>query len=77
MANQRELCARVALCRQLAKREPRNRVFWMAEAEDWRRLSKETLQREGGGAGLALKASAPPRRRYFPSSLITTAKASS
>jgi hypothetical protein len=26
---------------QLAKREPANRVFWMAEAENWSRLSNE------------------------------------
>jgi hypothetical protein len=80
MASQWELSARVALCRQLAKREPRNGIFWMAEAENWRRLSKEKFrgeQREGGVAGLALNVSAPLRRPYVPSSLITTVSASS
>ena len=39
MASQLELSARAALCRQLAEREPTNRVLWMAEAENWSRLS--------------------------------------
>jgi hypothetical protein len=39
MASQLELSARAALCRQLAEREPTNRVLWMAEAENWLRLS--------------------------------------
>jgi hypothetical protein len=46
MASQLELSARAALCRQLAKREPTNRVLWMAEAENWRRLSNEKLRAE-------------------------------
>ena len=41
MASQLELSARAALCKQLAKREPENRVLWMAEAENWSRLSNE------------------------------------
>jgi hypothetical protein len=45
MASQLELSARAALCRQLAKREPTNRVLWMAEAENWSRLSHEKLRR--------------------------------
>src|SRR5882757_10936794 len=44
MASQLELSARAALCRQLAKREPTNRVLWMAEAENWWRLSNEKLR---------------------------------
>jgi hypothetical protein len=43
MASQLELAARAALCRQLAEREPANRVFWMAEAENWSRLSNGKL----------------------------------
>ena len=43
MASQLEFAARAALCRQLAKREPANRVFWMAEAENWSRLSNENF----------------------------------
>ncbi len=43
MASQLELSARAALCRQLAEREPANRVFWMAEAESWSRLSNENF----------------------------------
>ena len=46
MASQLELIARAALCRQLAKREPTNRVLWMAEAENWSRLSNEKLRGE-------------------------------
>ncbi len=46
MASQLELSARAALCRQLAKREPTNRVLWMAEAENWWRLSNEKLRGE-------------------------------
>jgi len=46
MASQLELSARAALCKQLAKREPENRVLWMAEAENWSRLSNEKLRGE-------------------------------
>jgi hypothetical protein len=46
MASQLEFSARAALCRQLAKREPTNRVLWMAEAENWSRLSNEKLRGE-------------------------------
>jgi hypothetical protein len=41
MTGQLEFDLRATLCRQLAEREPANRVFWMAEAENWSRLSKE------------------------------------
>jgi len=41
MTGQLELNSRAELCRQLAKREPANRTLWMAEAENWSRLSKE------------------------------------
>ena len=41
MIDQLEFDLRASLCRQLAKREPANRIFWMAEAEGWSRLSKE------------------------------------
>jgi hypothetical protein len=46
MASQLELSARAALCKQLAKREPENRALWMAEAENWSRLSNEKLRGE-------------------------------
>ena len=46
MASQWELSARAALCRQLAKREPKSRIFWMAEAENWSRLSNESFRGE-------------------------------
>ena len=42
MVDQLELSSRAALCRDLARREPENRVYWMAEAENWSRLSKES-----------------------------------
>ena len=41
MTDQSELNSRAALCRKLAQREPANRTFWMGEAENWSRLSKE------------------------------------
>ena len=41
MTGQLELCSRAALCRKLARRDPANRILWMAEAENWSRLSKE------------------------------------
>ena len=41
MTGQLEFSLRATLCRKLAKREPANRVLWMAEAETWSRLSKE------------------------------------
>jgi hypothetical protein len=41
MTDQSELNSRAALCRKLAQREPANQVFWIAEAENWSRLSKE------------------------------------
>ena len=41
MIDQLEFDLRATLCRQLAIREPANRIFWMAEAENWSRLSKE------------------------------------
>lgn len=44
MTSQLELTSRAALCRQLAKREPANGVFWMAEAENWLCLSKQKLR---------------------------------
>ena len=46
MISQVELKSRAALCRQLAKREPANGVLWMAEAENWSRLSKEKFRGE-------------------------------
>jgi hypothetical protein len=41
-----ELNSRAALCRRLAQREPANRTFWMAEAENWSRLSREKPRAE-------------------------------
>jgi hypothetical protein len=46
MTDQSEFSSRAALCRKLALREPGNRTFWMAEAENWSRLSKEKIQGE-------------------------------
>jgi hypothetical protein len=49
MASQLELSSRAALCRQLAHREPNSRVYWLAEAEQWSRLSHETAPLERTG----------------------------
>jgi len=46
MISQAEFSSRAALCRQLAKREPANGVFWIAEAENWSRLSNESFRGE-------------------------------
>jgi len=46
MISQAEFSSRAALCRQLAKREPANGVFWIAEAENWSRLFKEKFHRQ-------------------------------
>jgi hypothetical protein len=52
MTSHLELSSRAALCRQLAQREPNSRAYWLAEAESWSRLSRETidLERTGGEA---------------------------
>jgi hypothetical protein len=34
-----EFSARAALCRQLARREPKSKSLWLAEAERWSRLT--------------------------------------
>ncbi|KRR08066.1 hypothetical protein CQ12_14525 [Bradyrhizobium jicamae] len=49
MASQLELSSRAALCRLLAQREPDSKIYWLAEAENWLRLSREPidLQRSG------------------------------
>jgi hypothetical protein len=59
MASQLEFAARAALCRQLAKREPANRVFWMAEAENWSRLSNENFGASEGVEQPIATASSP------------------
>jgi hypothetical protein len=46
MISKLELNSRAELCRQLAKREPDNGVLWMAEAENWSRLSSEKQRGE-------------------------------
>ena len=58
MTDQSELNSRAALCRKLAQREPNNRTFWMAEAENWSRLSKENRGGEDDvkiGSGIAAR----------------------
>jgi hypothetical protein len=50
MASHLELWSRASLCRQLARREPRSRIYWLAEAENWLRLSGKPVDdvRKGG-----------------------------
>jgi hypothetical protein len=38
-----EFRAQVRLCRQLAIREPKNRIYWLAEAERWSRLTQAEI----------------------------------
>jgi hypothetical protein len=67
MSSQLECSARAALCMRIAKREPANRNLWMAEAEHWSRLSKETLCHEAWAeieAGHSRMASATPNRTW-------------
>jgi hypothetical protein len=61
MISQLELRSRAALCKQLAEREPANRVFWMAEAENWLRLVKKDSAASQSGPG-ALTATIVGRR---------------
>ena len=42
MKNVVELRARVALCRQLAVREPTNCGIWLAEAKKWSHLAEDS-----------------------------------
>ena len=67
MPSRYELRSRAALCTQLAKREPANRIFWMAEAENWSRLSDQSfaasrseLHGAGSNAMIASKADRNP-----------------
>lgn len=46
MTSQLELNSRAVLCKQLAEREPAHRALWLAEAENWLRLSKGKLRVE-------------------------------
>jgi hypothetical protein len=65
MSTQLECSARAALCTKLAKREPANRILWMAEAENWSRLSKQRLRGEAGAeieAGHRVIAMATPNQ---------------
>ena len=39
MTGSLEFSARAALCRQLARREPKNKILWLAEAERWSSLT--------------------------------------
>jgi hypothetical protein len=51
MITQTELSSRAALCRQLAQREPNSKVYWLAEAENWLRLSREPIHLDRTGRG--------------------------
>ena len=64
MIDQMEFDLRAALCRQLAQREPANRALWMAEAENWSRLSRE------GSRSAAEEKTAPASPRVCGSSRI-------
>jgi hypothetical protein len=55
MTDQSELDLRAALCRTLAQREPANRTFWMAEAENWSRLSKDKRDGEDIDSGILVR----------------------
>jgi len=46
MTGQLEFNSRAELCRQLAELEPANRILWMAEAENWSRLSQDKFHQD-------------------------------
>lgn len=46
MTSHLELSSRAALCRQLARREPNSKTYWLAEAENWSRLSRAQVGSE-------------------------------
>jgi hypothetical protein len=48
MTGHLEFSSRAALCRQLAEREPANRILWVAEAANWSRLSQDKIRDEAG-----------------------------
>jgi hypothetical protein len=50
MTSHLELWSRAALCRQLARREPGSKVYWLAEAENWSRLSREPIRLDRTGS---------------------------
>jgi hypothetical protein len=43
MKNVVEFRAQARLCRQLAICEPKNRIYWVAEAERWSRLTQDVI----------------------------------
>ena len=43
MKNVMEFRAQARLCRQLAMREPKNGIYWLAEAERWSRLAQDEI----------------------------------
>jgi hypothetical protein len=43
MTSHCELSSRAALCKQLARLEPDSKTYWLAEAENWLRLSHEPI----------------------------------
>jgi hypothetical protein len=44
MISHLEFNSRAALCRQLARREPNSKIYWLAEAENWSRLCCEPVK---------------------------------
>jgi hypothetical protein len=69
MTGQLELASRAELCRQLAELEPANRILWMAEAENWSRLSLDKFRNEAGERDFGLKAGLLGRSARFLSIL--------
>lgn len=67
MTDQSELNLRSALCRKLAQCEPANRIFWIAEAEHWLRLSKE---KRGGRDGVEIDSGILMRLRMQSAKLL-------
>jgi hypothetical protein len=43
MKNVMEFRAQARLCRQLAIREPKHGIYWLAEAERWSRLAQDAI----------------------------------
>jgi hypothetical protein len=67
MKNVVEFRAQARLCRQLAMREPKNSIYWLAEAEGWECLAHDEISshyqecnvgKSAGGIASAVSSSA-------------------
>jgi hypothetical protein len=55
-----EFRAQAKLCRQLAVCEPKNRIYWLAEAERWSRLAQDGISAHYEECNVIQLRDAPP-----------------